>query len=218
MIACRALGKNFKVYEKEPGLRGAIKSFFVRRYTQNVAVHPLDLKIGKGEFVGLLGPNGAGKTTLMKMFTGIIVPTSGELTVLGEVPHERSISFRKRIALVMGQKTQLWWDIPALDSFKLLQRFYEVPDEEFRDRLNELANLLEVDRLLKIHLRKLSLGERMKMELIASLLHRPEVIFLDEPTIGLDLIAQENIRRFPPRLSTSRGHYDSSYLTLHGRH
>ena len=130
------------------------------------------------------------------MFTGIIVPTSGELTINGYSPWERKKSFKKKIALVMGQKSQLWWDIPAMDSFLLLQKFYELPDAEFNERLDHMASILEVTDLLHVHVRKLSLGERMKMELMASLLHNPDVIFLDEPTIGLDLIAQEKIREF----------------------
>jgi ABC-2 type transport system ATP-binding protein len=149
-----------------------------------------------GEIIGLLGPNGAGKTTLMKMFTGIIVPSSGTLEVLGYRPHERDKEFRKKISLVMGQKSQLWWDIPAMDSFLLLQKYYEIPKKNFNERVAYLSDLLEVKKYLHIHVRKLSLGERMKLELMASLLHDPEIIFLDEPTIGLDLLAQENIRDF----------------------
>ena len=149
-----------------------------------------------GEIVGLLGPNGAGKTTLMKMFTGIIVPSHGELKILGHNPWERDKALRKKMALVMGQKSQLWWDIPAMDSFLLLQKYYEISDEQFEERISKMSELLGVKDLLHIHVRKLSLGERMKMELMASLLHNPDVIFLDEPTIGLDLVAQENIRHF----------------------
>lgn len=175
---------------------GSFSSFFKRNPVVKDAVKGFDLEVKKGEIVGLLGPNGAGKTTLMKMFTGIIVPTDGELKILGSNPWERDKNFRKRIALVMGQKSQLWWDIPAMDSFLLLQKYYEVPEEAFQKRIEKMSELLGVKDLLHIHVRKLSLGERMKMELMASLLHNPEVIFLDEPTIGLDLVAQENIRQF----------------------
>ena len=163
---------------------------------QKKAVKPFNLNIGQGEIIGLLGPNGAGKTTLMKMFTGIIVPSQGELKVLGHTPSERLSLLEKKIALVMGQKSQLWWDIPAMDSFLLLQRFYEIEEPQFQNRIKMMSELLDVVDLLHIHVRKLSLGERMKMELMASLIHSPEIIFLDEPTIGLDLISQENIRNF----------------------
>ncbi len=196
MINARDLSKNFRIYQKEPGLIGSAKSFFSRSYEEKNAVRPFDLQVCKGEFVGLLGPNGAGKTTLMKMFTGIIVPTSGELEVMGYVPSKRNRQFRKKIALVMGQKSQLWWDLPALDSFQLLQSYYEIDKISFNHRLSELAEILEVQNILKTHVRKLSLGERMKVELISCLLHQPDIIFLDEPTIGLDLIAQNNVRKF----------------------
>ncbi|MGE0632607.1 MAG: ATP-binding cassette domain-containing protein [Pseudobdellovibrionaceae bacterium] len=196
MIECKGLGKSFRIYKKEPGIAGSFKSFFHREFKENFAVRDFNLNVKKGEIVGLLGPNGAGKTTLMKLLTGIIVPTAGEAKVLGMVPHERSREFRKKIALVMGQKSQLWWDIPAMDSLLLLQKYYEITDAKFKDRVGFLSELLGVKDLLEIHIRKLSLGERMKMELMASLLHEPDVMFLDEPTIGLDVVAQENIRNF----------------------
>lgn len=196
MIHCRNLSKKFKTYIKEPGIRGALKSFFKREYRISEAVKSFDLDVEPGEFIGLLGPNGAGKTTLMKMFTGIIAPSSGELTVINSTPFERQKAFRQKIALVMGQKSQLWWDIPAEDSFILLQKYYELEEKNFRKKLNELAEILDVKNLLQIHVRRLSLGERMKMELMACLLHDPEVVFLDEPTIGLDIVAQRNIREF----------------------
>ncbi len=212
-ILCQNLAKDFRHMHKEPGLSGSIKSFFVRNYERKPAVRDFELVIEPGEIVGLLGPNGAGKTTLMKMFTGIIVPSSGRLEVLGHVPHQREMAFRRKIALVMGQKSQLWWDIPAMDSFLLLQKYYEIPDTDFKRRLGTLTDLLDVDRLLKVHVRKLSLGERMKMELMASLLHQPEVVFLDEPTIGLDLVAQKNIRDFI--LAWQRDHRTTVILTSH---
>lgn len=196
MIRTEKLTKSFKSYKKKPGFMGSIESLYKRDYTIKNAVEEFDLDIPNGQIVGLLGPNGAGKTTLMKMFTGIIVPSNGEINVLGHNPSEREKSFRKKIALVMGQKSQLWWDIPAMDSFLLLQKYYEIPQDEFNQKIEHMSNILEVKDLLHIHVRKLSLGERMKMELMASLLHSPEVIFLDEPTIGLDLVAQESIRKF----------------------
>ncbi len=195
-ILAKGLGKSFRVAKKKPGLKGSIQSFFHPESHAKEAVCPLDLAVRPGEIVGLLGPNGAGKTTLMKMLTGIIVPSQGELQVLGQVPAQRSRDFRKRISLVMGQKSQLWWDLPALDSFHLIRAYYEIEGLAFHRRLDELSQLLQVQGVLEIPLRKLSLGERMKVELMASLLHEPEVLFLDEPTIGLDLIAQKNIRDF----------------------
>ncbi|MCP4915195.1 MAG: ATP-binding cassette domain-containing protein [Oligoflexia bacterium] len=196
VINVSQLCKKFVSFKKEPGIVGSLKSFFVRNPIEKIAVNNFELKIKKGEIIGLLGPNGAGKTTLMKMFTGIVVPTSGELSILGYQPWQRDKQFRKKIALVMGQKSQLWWDIPAMDSFTLLQKYYEIPEDKFNERISHMSEILEVKDLLHIHVRKLSLGERMKLELMASLLHDPDVIFLDEPTIGLDLVAQENIRNF----------------------
>jgi ABC-2 type transport system ATP-binding protein len=195
-IECSLLTKKFQTSQKQPGLAGAMKHFFQRTYQSKIAVNNFDMQIKQGEIVGLLGPNGAGKTTLMKMFTGIIVPSSGQLKVLGFNPSDRPLDLRLRMALVMGQKSQLWWDIPAMDSFHLLQKYYQIPPQNFRNRLEEMGTLLGVTDLFHVLIRKLSLGERMKMEVMASLLHNPEVIFLDEPTIGLDLVAQENIRHF----------------------
>ena len=195
-IYSQNLRKSFRSYKKQSGFSGSIKSIFKREYTEKNAVQSFDLEIPRGKIIGLLGPNGAGKTTLMKMFTGIIVPTSGELRILGHNPWDREKEFRKKIALVMGQKSQLWWDIPALDGLELLQKYYEIDQKDFKDKVERMSSLLNVQELLNVQIRKLSLGERMKMELMASLLHSPEIIFLDEPTIGLDLIAQENIRKF----------------------
>lgn len=196
MIRTTNLTKTFISYKKAPGFKGALETFFNRNPISKNAVEGFDLDIAKGEIIGLLGPNGAGKTTLMKMLTGIIVPSSGEIEIAGHKPFEREKIFRKKIALVMGQKSQLWWDIPSIDSFKLLQRYYEISDAKFNEKINMMGELLNVKDLFHIHVRKLSLGERMKLELMASLLHDPEVLFLDEPTIGLDIIAQENIRKF----------------------
>lgn len=196
MITTKKLTKNFISYKKTPGIAGSIKGLFKRDYITKPAVLNFDLEIKKGEIVGLLGPNGAGKTTLMKMFTGIVVPSSGEIKIGNHNPSDREKEFRKKIALVMGQKSQLWWDIPAMDSLLLLQKYYEVSKSDFNDRVAHMSELLQVKELLHVQIRRLSLGERMKMELMASLLHAPEVIFLDEPTIGLDVLAQESIREF----------------------
>lgn len=195
-VDSNSLTKNFKSFHKRPGFIGSLQSFIKRDYEIKKAVSGFDLQIERGEIIGLLGPNGAGKTTLMKMFTGIIVPSSGSLSVVGHQPQDREKAFRKKIALVMGQKSQLWWDIPAMDSFLLLQKYYEISDQKFKERVGMMGELLNVSHLFHIHVRKLSLGERMKLELMASLLHSPEIIFLDEPTIGLDLVAQDNIREF----------------------
>jgi ABC-2 type transport system ATP-binding protein len=160
------------------------------------AVRSIDLRVEQGEFVAFLGPNGAGKTTTLKLLSGVIYPTSGSATVMGYVPWERSIAYRRRFALVMGQKNQLWWDLPAQESFRLHQQIYAIDSQTFQRTLDELASLLTVNDLLGRPVRELSLGERMKMELIAALLHSPEVLFLDEPTIGLDVVAQHNIQQF----------------------
>lgn len=213
MIRARGLAKSFVSYKKEPGLWGSLRSFVRPQPIEKAAVRDFDLDVEPGEVVGLLGPNGAGKTTLMKMLTGIVVPSRGELAVLGFEPAARDEAFRRRIALVMGQKSQLWWDIPAMDSFELLRRYYEVPEADFRARLDELAALLGVGGQLHVHLRRLSLGERMKMELMACLLHGPEILFLDEPTIGLDLVAQNAVREF--LAGWARLHRTTILLTSH---
>jgi ABC-2 type transport system ATP-binding protein len=213
VIHARSLGKDFLSFKKQPGLLGSIRSFWRPEPLVKAAVKGFNLEVKRGEIVGLLGPNGAGKTTLMKMLSGIVVPSRGELEVMGFRPQDRSEAFRARIALVMGQKSQLWWDIPAQDSFELLRSYYEISDQDFTSRLGELAHLLEVEKLLHVHLRRLSLGERMKMELIACLLHRPEVLYLDEPTIGLDLVAQHSVRSFLKEWQ--REHETTILLTSH---
>jgi len=154
------------------------------------------LEIDSPGLIGLLGPNGSGKTTLMKMMTGIIIPSKGELKVLDHIPSHRQNNFKKRISLIMGQKSQLWWDIPVMDSFLLFQKYYEIEEKAFKNRVYELGERLDTQKLFHTPVRKLSLGERMKMELMACLLHEPQVIFLDEPTIGLDTLAQKSVRRF----------------------
>lgn len=213
MIKATGLTKQFISYKKQPGIMGALTSLYKRDAVTKKAVDHFDLEIPKGQIVGLLGPNGAGKTTLMKMFTGIIVPSHGELEVLGFKPFDRDKEFRKKIALVMGQKSQLWWDIPAMDSLHLIKAYYEISDQAFNQRVEEMAELLSVKDLLHIHVRRLSLGERMKLELMASLLHQPEILFLDEPTIGLDLVAQDAIRNFIKRYHAI--HHPTVILTSH---
>lgn len=196
IISVKNLNKRYEYYRKSSGLWNSVKSLFHREKLFVEAVKDISFKIEEGEFVGFLGPNGAGKTTTLKMLSGILYPTSGEATVLGYVPSKRQPVFQKQFALVMGQKNQLWWDLPAMESFLLNQAIYEIPEEQFRATLNELTELLEINDILDIPVRKLSLGQRMKCELAAALLHGPKVLFLDEPTIGLDVVSQNNIREF----------------------
>ena len=196
IIEVRQLAKSYRVYNKREGLGDSIRGLFNRQYKEVKAVRGIDLDVEQGEFVAFLGPNGAGKTTTLKLLSGVINPTSGAATVMGFTPWQRKNEYRRRFALVMGQKNQLWWDLPAQESYRLHQQIYGVPVDEFDRTLAELTDLLDVGGLLSRPVRELSLGERMKMELIAALLHRPEVLFLDEPTIGLDVIAQHNIQQF----------------------
>ncbi|MEX2091800.1 MAG: ABC transporter ATP-binding protein [Pirellulales bacterium] len=196
VIEIRNLEKSYRVYQKQEGLRAAFRGLFKRRYRDIHAVRGIDLEVQLGEFVAFLGPNGAGKTTTLKLLSGVINPSNGEARVMGFVPWRRENAYRRRFALVMGQKNQLWWDLPAAESFRLHQQIYAIDPAKFRQTHDELVDLLDVRRLLNQPVRELSLGERMKMELIAALLHSPEVLFLDEPTIGLDVIAQHNIQKF----------------------
>lgn len=195
------------------GLLNSIKSLFWREWVEKTALKSATFKVGPGELVGLVGTNGAGKTTLVKILSGIIHPTGGEVSVLGFKPWERKNDFRKQISLIMGQKAQLWWDLPAEDCFVLLKEIYQIPDDIYKKNLNELVDALDVHHVLNIQIRRLSLGERMKMELIAALLHQPKVVFLDEPTIGLDITAQKVVRDF---LSEYRKkHKPAMILTSH---
>lgn len=196
VILCRGLAKGYTTYEREPGLLGSLKSLVARRTRRKSALAGLDLSVNKGEIVGLLGANGAGKTTLMKMLSGIMPPDEGRIEVLGEIPSQRKSEFKKRITMAMGQKNQVWWDLPGRDSLELLRAYYEIPRPAYEERLRELTDLLEVGELLDTQVRRLSLGERMKIEIMACLLHQPELILLDEPTIGLDVGAQERLRGF----------------------
>ncbi|MGH7163474.1 MAG: ABC transporter ATP-binding protein [Planctomycetota bacterium] len=196
MIRAENLSKTFHVHAKDPGFLGSLRSLVRRRKVEKHAVRGASFRVEEGEIVGLVGANGAGKTTLVKMLAGIIHPSGGDAQVLGFRPWERDNRFRRGIALIMGQKAQLWWDLPAADCFLLLKEIYRIPDAEYRASLDHLTSVLDAGRELHIQIRRLSLGERMKMELIAALLHRPRVVFLDEPTIGLDLSAQRAIRDF----------------------
>ena len=190
------LVKNFEVTEKEPGITGAIKSLFSPKKKTVHALRSISFTITPGELVGFIGPNGAGKTTTLKTLSGLLYPTSGFVEVLEHDPWEKRSEFLKQISLVMGQKNQLWWDLPAIETFELNRAIYEIPKKEYEKNLTELVDLLGTGKLLTTPVRKLSLGQRMRMELTASLLHRPKVLFLDEPTIGLDLVAQAKVRDF----------------------
>ncbi|MGN6135601.1 MAG: ABC transporter ATP-binding protein [Aureliella sp.] len=196
IIEIQQLAKSYRVYQKSEGLAAAVRGLWRREYKEVLAVKGIDLTVEQGEFVAFLGPNGAGKTTTLKLLSGVITPTSGSATVMGFVPWQRDNEYRRRFALVMGQKNQLWWDLPAQESFRLHQQIYRIDPATFTRTLDELTDLLKVQGLLGRPVRELSLGERMKMELIAALLHSPEVLFLDEPTIGLDVVAQHNIQKF----------------------
>ena len=213
MIEVKALRKVYRTYEKEEGIIGSLKSLFKRKYRDVEALKGISFFIEEGEFVGYIGPNGAGKTTTLKILSGILYPTSGEARVLGFIPWEREEKFLKQISFVMGQRQQLWWDLPAMESFLLNKEIYEISPNLFYKNLEELSSLLSVEHLLKVPLRNLSLGERMKMELIASLLHSPKVLFLDEPTIGLDVIAQKEMRDFLKKYN--REHKTTIILTSH---
>ncbi|RYG65385.1 ATP-binding cassette domain-containing protein, partial [bacterium] len=186
-VVASNLTRQFTTHLKEPGFMGALKGLFKREYQTKTAVADLNFEIKKGEFVGFLGPNGAGKTTTLKMLSGVLHPSSGDASVMGFTPWKREPAFQKRFALVLGQKNQLWWDLPAYDSFDLNREIYGVSKADFDTKLAELSELLDLGKILRVPVRKLSLDERMKCELAASLLHSPEVLFLDEPTIGLDL-------------------------------
>jgi ABC-2 type transport system ATP-binding protein len=196
MITVKNLKKEFKVATKEPGLVGSLKGLVRRRYITKSALNDVSLEIQAGEMVGLIGANGAGKTTLVKVLAGIIHPSSGEVSVMGYNPWDRDNALRSQMALIMGQKAQLWYDLPALDSYMLLKEIYQIPQQLYDSQIEFLADVLQIKDQLKIQVRKLSLGERMKVELMGALLHRPHVIYLDEPTIGLDLMAQKAVRKF----------------------
>ena len=205
IIQIDQLSKSYRVYQKKEGLREALRGLWHREYKDVDAVKGISLRVEPGEFVAFLGPNGAGKTTTLKLLSGVVYPTNGSATVMGFVPWDRSLEYRRRFALVMGQKNQLWWDLPAQESFRLHQQIYKIDSAAFKKTMDELTSLLTVKELLGRPVRELSLGERMKMELIAALLHRPEVLFLDEPTIGLDVIAQHNIQQFLKFYQAERG-------------
>ena len=213
IIQVKNLSKSFSYYLKEKGLRGSIRNVFHKTKLEKQAVKSISFDIALGSITGFVGMNGAGKTTTLKMLSGLLKETTGEIEVLGYYPFDRNPDFLKQISLVLGNKSQLWWDLPAIDSFYLNKEIYSVPNNVFEEHLNEMVDLFGVEELLKIQVRRLSLGERMKMELIAALIHKPKVIFLDEPTIGLDIITQYNIRNFLKEYVNRHG--ATLFLTSH---
>ncbi|NBV85882.1 MAG: ATP-binding cassette domain-containing protein, partial [Verrucomicrobia bacterium] len=212
-IQASGLRKIFRTYRKPPGLAGAIRGLFHREYNEMRAVDDVSFSIKEGEFVGFLGPNGAGKTTVLKMLSGLVQPTAGQASVLGFTPWERRDEMKRQFALLMGQKNALWWDLPARESLELNRVIYGIERGRFNAVVDELSTLLEVTDKLDVMVRELSLGERMKMELIAALLHSPRVLFLDEPTIGLDVTSQKRVRDFLKRHNREAG--VSILLTSH---
>lgn len=212
-IKVHQLRKQFSVQKSREGLKGALRDLFKREYTKVEAVKGISFTIPKGEICGYIGENGAGKSTTIKMLTGILVPTSGEIEVGGFVPHKERERFVRRIGVVFGQRSQLWWDIGVVESFQLLRKVYRVSEADYRMRLDELTERLALGDLLNRPVRKLSLGQRMRCELAASLLHNPEILFLDEPTIGLDIVVKTEIREFLK--SMNRQHGTTVLLTTH---
>ncbi len=207
------LTKEYSYYKKESGLSGALKGLFCREKLINKAVNEVSFSIAEGEIIGLIGPNGAGKTSILKMISGILYPTSGEISVFGYLPWKRKYDFLSQISIVMGQKNQLWWDLPAQDTFLLNKKIYNISNDDYNYRVSSLASELGVEEKLDIQVRKLSLGERMKMEIIAALLHNPKLLLLDEPTIGLDINSQKAIRNFISKYNKESG--NTIILTSH---
>jgi len=212
-ILAENLSKVYSVQKKRAGLKGSIQDLFSPVNEEKVAVKDVSFVIDEGELVGFIGPNGAGKTTTLKMLSGLLYPTSGSVRVLGHDPWKREYDFLRQISLVMGQKNQLWWDLPAVESFNLAKDIYDIPPAVYKKTLNNLVELLEIGDVLNVQVRKLSLGQRMKAELVAALIHTPKILYLDEPTIGLDVVMQQSMRSF---LKEYNSHGDGSIiLTSH---
>jgi ABC-2 type transport system ATP-binding protein len=221
IIETKDLKRVFKTYQKPEGLLNSIKGIWNRKYDEKIALNSTNLTIQPGKIIGLVGANGAGKTTLLKMLSGLVVPSSGSAKVLGYTPWDRDNDFLRQISILLGQKNQLWWDISPIDSYALLARIYDLDPDQARGKVLELAEMLNCSHVLNTQLRRLSLGERMKMEIIGALLHDPKVLFLDEPTIGLDIVAQETIRNFLAKYVKEKGptviltsHYMNDIATL----
>jgi ABC-2 type transport system ATP-binding protein len=213
IIQAEGVSKRFRQHKRFPGISGAVRALFTRQFTEVIAVEAVSFAIEPGEAVGYLGPNGAGKSTMIKMLTGILVPTGGTVTVLGRTPHQHRIVNARRIGVVFGQRSQLWWDLPVLDSFQLHRRIYDIPEARFRDNLKRFTELLQLEPFLDRAVRQLSLGQRMRAEIVMALLHDPEILFLDEPTIGLDVVAKDAVRRFLAKVNRERG--TTIILTTH---
>lgn len=213
VISISHLSKYYQVSDKSPGLLASIKSFFYRPSRTIKAVDNISFDIDQGEFVGFVGPNGAGKTTTLKMLSGLLFPTSGSVSVLGFTPFKRQYSYLRQIGFIMGQKSQLWWDLPPQETFLLHQAIYHISEADYRRRLDYFIDILDLSQIISVPTKKLSLGQRMKCELVASLLHQPQVIFLDEPTIGLDIVASQAIRKF--LLDYNRQFHATIILTSH---
>ena len=203
-ISVKHIKKTFKVPIKSSGILGTLKSFFKRKYTYIKAIDDISFSIKKGEIVGYIGPNGAGKSTTIKILSGILVPDSGDVKVAGLIPSKDRKEYVKQIGVVFGQRSQLWWDIPAIDSFNLLKEIYKIPNEQYESTLNELTKLLNLEEILNVPVRNLSLGNRMKCEIAASLLHSPKILFLDEPTIGLDAVSKKVVREFIKKINKQK--------------
>lgn len=221
VIETKDLSRVYKTYQKPEGLMNSIRGIWERKYDSKVALDKTTIKIESGKIIGLVGANGAGKTTLLKILSGLVTPSSGTATVLGYKPWERKNEFLRQMSILLGQKNQLWWDISPLDSYALLARIYDLDVVKTRARVMDLATMLDCKHVLNTQLRRLSLGERMKMEIIGALLHEPKILFLDEPTIGLDIVAQENIRNFLSAYVKDKGptviltsHYMDDIATL----
>ena len=190
------LFKKYKISEKQHGIFGYIKHLFHPKYKEQTAVNNISFNIEEGQLVGYIGENGAGKSTTIKMLTGLLTPTSGKVVVNGIIPNENRIKNNKQIGAVFGQKTQLWWDLPVIESFKLIKKMYDIPDGEYRKNLKKFTEILDLEELLEKQVKNLSLGQKMRCEIAATFLHNPKVVYLDEPTIGLDILVKENIRKF----------------------
>lgn len=213
MIQAENLSKVYRIPEKDPGVAGAVKALFRPRYKSKPAVTDVSFTVEPGEIVGYIGVNGAGKSTTIKMLTGILVPTAGQVRVLGRDPHRERVANARDIGVVFGQRTQLWWDLALIESLTMVGRIYEVPDERFRQLIGEFSETLELKELLKIPIRNMSLGQKMRAELAATLIHEPRIVYLDEPTIGLDLLVKERIRAFIHQVNEQKG--TTVILTTH---
>jgi len=213
IISVKALKKHFRLARQHRGALGAIRNLFSREYKLVRAVDGIDFQVHPGELVGYLGPNGAGKSTTLKMLTGLLVPTSGDLRVKGHVPWRERQTYVAQIGAIFGQRTTLWWDLPVLESLDMLKYIYKIPEDRFRGNLNEFRQLLDLDAFLSTPVRSLSLGQRMRADICAALMHDPNLLFLDEPTIGLDVVAKERIRQFISHINRQRG--TTILLTTH---